>query len=234
MRKEEKNKYPVIPNICYALKNIWEWDRAFYLWFLPGIPLDVAFSLLALYFPKLIIDGVEKEIPMGELALTILFYIVLLFLVDTCKRFCRRRLDSRRYWISNIYQVKIAEKYLRMDYANVESPKTREKYQAAINDAWGAASPENVLESLFSFGKNTLGILSYGGILLSLSPLILIFLAISVGVTYLYGQYQIRYQEDNRESWNRLDRRKDYIASFSHRIEYAKDIRLYHMEDWKD
>lgn len=175
-----------------------------------------------------------KGEPNGELIQAVLSYIILLFLADTCRRFCRRRLDSRRYWISNIYQVKIAEKYLRMDYANMESPKTREKYQAAINDAWGAASPENILESLFSFGKNTLGILSYGGVLFSLSPLILIFLVISAAVTCFYGQYQIRYQERNRDSWNRLDRRKDYIASFSHRFEYAKDIRLFHMADWMD
>lgn len=234
MRKEENGKYSVISNICYALKNIWEWDRVFYFWFLPGIPLDVAVSLFVLYFPKQIIDGVEREVPMGELVQTILFYIALLFLADTCRRFCRRKLDSRRYWISNVYQVKIAEKYLRMDYANMENPKTREKYQAAINDAWGAASPESILESLFSFGKNTLGILSYGGILLTLSPIILLFLAISATVMYLYGQYQIRYQEDNRENWNKLDRKKDYIASFSHRFEYAKDIRLFHMTGWLD
>lgn len=66
MQKEEKNRYSVISNICYALRNIWEWDRGFYLWFVPGIPLDVAVSLLALYFPKLIIDGVERGNPMGS------------------------------------------------------------------------------------------------------------------------------------------------------------------------
>ena len=53
-------KYTVISNISYALKNIWRWDKKFYLFFIPAIPMAVLMPLAASYFPKVLIDSIES------------------------------------------------------------------------------------------------------------------------------------------------------------------------------
>ncbi len=45
-------KYTVISNISYALKNIWRWDKKFYLFFIPAIPMAVLMPLAASYFSQ--------------------------------------------------------------------------------------------------------------------------------------------------------------------------------------
>ena len=54
-----KKKYKLFSNIRYALSNIWKWDKAFYLFFIPGIPLAVILPLAEAYFPKVVIDSIE-------------------------------------------------------------------------------------------------------------------------------------------------------------------------------
>lgn len=227
-----KKRYKILSNIWYALKNIWKWDKIFYFWFFPAIPLDVIVPLMGIYFPKLIIDAVEQKKTIAQMLGIIISYFVLLFVADTWRRFCKSKRNSRRYLICNIYQLKIVEKFLRMDYSNIDHPKKMEKYSRAIGDAYTIGSPESIWESLLDFSINILGVATYGSIIFIISPVILIFLGISAVITYLFGRYRVWYTDKNREKWIPLDRKKDYIASFSRKFEYAKDIRIYHMSEW--
>ncbi len=109
-----EKRYKILSNIWYALKNIWKWDKIFYFWFFPAIPLDVIVPLMGIYFPKLIIDAVEQKKTITHILEIVIFYFVLLFVADTWRRFCKSKRNSRRYLISNIYQLKIVEKFLRL------------------------------------------------------------------------------------------------------------------------
>lgn len=104
MRSEgfmNKSKYNILSNICYALKNIWIWDKMFFIWFLPDIPLEILLSLMTIYFPKILIDAVENQISLAKMLSIIGIYFLIMFLADTWKRFCRTRRSSRRYLIGN-------------------------------------------------------------------------------------------------------------------------------------
>ena len=54
-------KIQCISNIQYALKNIWKWDKKFYLFSIPLIPIGVILSILKIYFPKILIDSMELD-----------------------------------------------------------------------------------------------------------------------------------------------------------------------------
>ena len=229
-----EKKYTITSNIRYALKNIWSWDKMFYFWFFPAIPLEVIVPLMENYFPKLIIDGIEAKVSIKQIAGIIVLFFILLFLADTWKRFCKSKRDSRRYYLSNMYQYKIIEKLLRMDYSNVDNPKIMEKYWRAMGDTYGACGPEIIWELLLNLGINLLGIITYGSIIFFVSPVILVCLFVSAILIYLYGRYRIRYMDRNRQKWVNIDRKKDYIASFSRDFDYAKEIRINNMSGWLD
>ena len=100
--------------------------------------------------------------------------------------FCNARLSARKYNISSIYQNMIYEKYMLTDYCNTDSPTENIKFQNAINDANSNCSPEFIWQSLLEFLKSALGLVTYGTIILTVSPWILLLLIISAIVIYFW------------------------------------------------
>ena len=77
-----REKYTVASNIFYALKNIWKWDRTFYIFFIPSIPMTVFLPLVAAYFPKILIDSDRIE---SEYSKDYLYYLCLLWYASDYK-----------------------------------------------------------------------------------------------------------------------------------------------------
>ncbi len=231
--KKEKSKYSMFSNIAYALCNIWKWDKAFYLFFIPSIPLAVLMPLAATYFPKVLIDSVESQQSIQKIILIIGIYFGALLIIDLLDRFCDSRLTMRQYDLSTLYQHAIAEKHMRTDYANTDNPAIITKYQHAYNDACsGQCAPEFIWRSLLSLFISLLGIFTYGSVIVSVSPWILALLFLSAYITYLISRWQRNYIEKNKDNWVNIDRKLGYLQSFSQKFDHAKDIRIYSMLDW--
>ncbi len=230
--KAEK-KYNLLSNIAYALHNIWKWDKAFYLFFIPSIPLAVFLPLAAAYFPKVLIDSVESKQSIEKVVLIISIYFGGLLLIDLFNNLCESRLQMRMYDISLRYQHAISEKHMRTDYANVDNPEAITKYQHAMSDACsGQCAPEFIWQSLLGLFISLLGIFTYGSVISTVSPLILLLLFLSALVTYLISRWQRNYIEKNKDNWVGIDRKIGYLQSFSEKFDYAKDIRVYGMFGW--
>lgn len=238
MKKYDKNKpcskkYSVLSNIWYALVNIWRWDKAFYLYFIPKIAISVLIPLATTYFPKVIIDAIELDKGIIVLTSIICLYFCGLFVVDILNSFCTSKLDGRKYNISNYYQHAINEKHMRTDYSNTDNPEANIKYQNAMGDACsGFCAPEFIWQSLLSLIISFLGIFTYGSIIASVSPWILILLFISAILNYIIGKLQRDFQEKHKDERALIDRKIWYLSSFSEKFEYAKDIRVYGMIGW--
>ena len=231
--KKEKSKYNVFSNIAYALRNIWRWDKAFYLFFIPSIPLAVLLPLAATYFSKILIDSVESQQSIQKVISVISIYFGGLLIVNMFNSLCGSRLQMRQYNISLRYQHKITEKHMRTDYANIDDPDAIMKYQHAMNDACsGSCAPEFIWQSLLSLLISLLGIFTYGFIIAIVSPWILALLFLSALIAYWIGRWQTNYIEKNKDNWGNVDRKINYLQSFSQKFDYAKDIRIYGMFGW--
>ena len=226
-------KYSVISNICYALCDIWKWDKAFYLFFIPSIPLAVLLPLATTYFPKVLIDSVESQQSIQVVITIIGVYFGALLIVKLFNDLCKSKLHMRQYNLSCLYQHAISEKHMRTDYANTDNPEAITKYQHAMSDACsGQCAPEFIWQSLLGLFISLLGIFTYGFVIAIVSPWILMFLFLSAFITYLVSRWQRNYIEKNKDHWVTVDRKIGYLQSFSERFDHAKDIRIYGMFDW--
>lgn len=232
MNNEEKKEYGIFSNISYALKNIWEWDKSFYLFFIPLVPISVFISVLEIYFPKILIDSLEKKCSIRFCIEIICIYFAVLFVQTIIRFFCNAELSARKYSFSYRYQNKIWEKYMRTDFSNTDSPAENIKFQNAINDANSNCSPEVVWQSLFNLFISLLGLFTYGSIIISVSPWILLLLFVSASVTYLIGRWQRNYTEKNKNHIASLDRKIGYLSNLSSNFDYAKDIRIFDLAKW--
>lgn len=231
--KKEKSKYGMLSNIAYALRNIWKWDKAFYLFFIPSIPLAVFLPLAATYFPKILIDSVESQQSIQKVIAIIGIYFAGLLIINLFNSLCGSRLHMRQYNISLRYQHAISEKHMRTDYENVDNPKAITKYQHAMNDACsGQCAPEFIWQSLLGLFTSLLGIFTYGSVIATISPWILLLLFLSAFITYLVSRWQRNYIEKNKDNWVNIDRKIGYLQSFSQKFDHAKDIRIYGMLGW--
>lgn len=226
-------KQNTIKNISYALKNIWKWDKAFYLFFLPTIPLAVLIPLAAAYFPKFLIDAAGTGQGMEKMMAIIGIYFTALLAATLFNSFCSSRLQMRQYSLSIRYQHAISEKHMRTDYSNVEDPEALIRYQHAMNDACsGQCAPEFIWQSLMEFLISMLGIFTYGSLIAVISPWILALLILSAFIAYLVSRWQRNYIEKNKDKWVSVERKIEYLQSFSQKFDHAKDIRIYGMMDW--
>jgi len=225
-------KHSVFSNVLYALKNIWCWDRSFYLFLLPLIPISILVSVSGIYFPKILIDSLVKYKRLHSAIAIICIYFVALFILTLLRLFCNAKVSSRKYSIAYRYQNAIWQKYMRTDFSNTDSLTENIKFQNAINDATSNCSPELIWQTLFDLLKSTLGIITYGTIITTVSPGILFLLFISAGVTYLLGQWQREFLEKNKEQLAALDRKIEYISNLSSSFDYAKEIRIFNLSEW--
>ena len=229
----KEKRYNILSNIAYALCNIWKWDKAFYLFFIPSIPIAVLLPLAATYFPKILIDLVESQQSIQKVIAIIGIYFGGLLIINLLNNLCGSRLHMRQYNISLRYQHAISEKHMRTDYANIDNPEAITKYQHAMNDACsGRCAPEFIWQTLMGLLTSLLGIFTYGSIIAVVSPWILALLFLSAFITYLISRWQMYYIEKNKDNWVNVDRKIGYLQSFSQKFDHAKDIRIYGMFDW--
>ena len=226
-------KYSTMSNIYYALKNIWKWDKAFYLFFIPSIPLAVLLPLVATYFPKVLIDSIESQQSVQKVIIIIGVYFGALLIVKLFNNLCKSKLLMRQYNLSCLYQHAISKKHMRTDYANTDNPEAITKYKHAMRDACsGQCAPEFIWQSLLSLFISLLGIFTYGSVIATVSPWILLLLFLSAFITYLVNRWQRNYIEKNKDKWTTIDRKIGYLQGFSERFDHAKDIRIYGMSGW--
>lgn len=227
--KKEKPKYNIFQNIKYALGNIWRWDKLYYLAFIPQIPVSVFLPLALVYFPKLLIELIERKAGDTEMLVTISVYCLVLMAAGIINLFCDTRISSTNYTFSLRYQTLTTEKQVTMDYENTEDPKISDMQNHTYS---GGMSGENITKELNGLLITLLGVFTYGSIIATLNPFILLLLIISSAVNYLTLVYVRTYTEKNKDKWTHTDRRNGYLYNISLQYEHAKDIKLYNMRSW--
>jgi ABC-type multidrug transport system fused ATPase/permease subunit len=225
----DQPKYNVIQNIGYALANIWKVDKCYFLAFVPQIPISVLLPLVGVYFPKVLIGLIEGRAGDVETLLTIGAYTLVLLTAGLIGLFCETRISSTRYTFSLYYQELTTIKRVTMDYENTEKPAVADMENHTYA---GGMAGENIAKELNGLLITLLGIFTYGSIIGSINPFILLLLVASSVISYLTLRYVRKFTEKNRDKWTHLDRKLNYTGGLSIKYEYAKDIKLYNMRMW--
>jgi len=237
-KKDEIQKYSVFQNIRYCLVNVWQWDKTFYLGFIPRIFLSVALPLAAIYFPRLLIDNITSH-PAGtlnhpagmlnqsawlDLIILIAVFCVLFALFDWISVVSETKVNSMQGIFQIRYNDICDEKYRLTDYQNTENVQINDLYNNAKHRTYDA---ENIVKTLNDFFINSLGIVSFGAIIIILDPIILLLIIAGALINFFLLRVVRKYIENNRKNWQEADRRNGYLFSLNYSFEKIKDIKLY-------
>lgn len=223
-----------LKNLAYALKNQWLWAKERVLLTFLKIPTDIVIALLSASFPAAIVSVLETHKTLSEVILTLAGYMALWIIVMLIEEYRYSRSERYRYYISNAYQMKLAEKHWSTDYENTENPEIVQEYNIAFNDSVGECAPDEILNTLIGFLTNIVGFFVYSGFITSFSPWFLIPILLSGLTSYFVGQYKIKYNEKHIKRCEPYNRKVNYVLNVEKNVRFAKDIRLFSLEGWLD
>lgn len=221
-------------NIKYALHNQCEWARERVIFTMAKIPIAVFASLLQLYFPAMIVSELEKGHSVMRICAAITAYLALCLTLNLIENYRYSRSEKYRYFISNVYQMKLAEKHWRTDYENTENPNINQEYNMAYGDSMGECAPDEVLNTLVDLFVSLLGILTFSGVILSFSVYFIFPVIFSAVVTYITGQYQIKYFDEHARDNEFFERKMSYINGCERNMKSAKEVRVFSLAKWFD
>ncbi len=227
-------KYSNIGSIVWSTKKLWRLDKGLLLLAFATAPVDVAVPLVGTYLTKVLIDRITGGTAFGGLCVLLLIFGLLQILLEALRRILKERCFARRYYASCFYQDKINEALdYQADYENIEKQDFQKILGYAQGDSQaGNCSLEFIWEDLAKLLKDSLGIITYASLIMALNPVILAVVAVTSVLSYFTARWQPAYREKNKHRWEKEERKKNYLQSFSGDFGAAKDIKLYGLEGW--
>lgn len=236
VKEKKKRTDSKIGCIVWAVKNLWQVDRAFMFFVFAYVPLAVMLPLTGSYFSKAVIDSVGSGASFRELTVLVLAFMLAFTFLDLARNYLDAKCQGRRYYPTAVHQRRMhAFENYETDYENTEKQKFRELMGYVWGDAsQGNCSMEFVWGNLRDFLIHLTGLVTYASLLLVLNPILLMVIAaVSIG-TYFTTRWQPVYYEKNKKKWEKEVRKKDYLSRLSEDFPRAKDIKLYALEGWLD
>lgn len=232
-------EYGILSNIIYCFQNIKKYKPTLLLFIAIGMVANPLLQIIGSFAGKYVIDLVvlqagsaDKDImPLVKLVLVLAAVYIVIWGPAVVA-------DNRRdYYFIYVRMKMITErvaKAISMNYQNLENPKILDMHEKACRATGG--NDEGVEGMMRSFYKVLVHVML---LVISLSVvvtldwrLVLIIIAVSL-VQYLFFRHTVK--RDRKEVWDKLPptwRRKEYMEQMTQDFSYAKDIRLFHMQDW--
>lgn len=230
-KQKEKTKYSIFQNAIFTVTDNWKWKPSTIWTSLLWIPLHVIVPLLIALVPKIIIDTIENGGGARELVVVVPLLVAGMILIYIAERIAKLYVTDTGIRSRFRYQVAMDTKTMEMDYecmASTKGKNLREKGLKMIREAGASFFYMDVV----LFLSNLLGLVSYGGILASLHPLILVLLAVSYGITWYIKKWVNRYIDSRRDEETEVFKGIRYLTKKAMDLAGAKDIRLYGIQGW--
>ncbi|WP_425538102.1 ABC transporter ATP-binding protein [Microaceticoccus formicicus] len=187
-------------------------------------------TLVALYIPKVLIDGVHNQWPVERLLLVLGVIVVALGLLRLLENAVRRGVTLGNERVNLLVQRLFSEKMMSLPYHYLEDPDYLEMKEAAMM-GMNIGAVDRLM-------NNITGILQHGFILIGLSlllfrlnPLLLVGAFVLQIFISLLVIRQAQLFRTTLESILPINRKLNYYMSTVHEIVTQKDVRLYDMSN---
>lgn len=228
----KKVKRSTIDNLRFLFKHIWKWDKSLFLTCGWNSIFLAASPFIWIFAPKFLIDelmGMKRvEVLIGILLITLVVASVIKYFIAYLAGAYRMKMSNVRFKFIDL----IHEKAMGMDFKHTENPKVLNDIQIAwdtVNNPYRGIG--GVLQKLFTILGSLTGFLGYIVIILTLNPLILVYLVANVIVIYFMNLKINNYEKGKEEERSEYYRKSAYIHSTMSDFQYGKDIRIYNMKD---
>lgn len=233
MKGKWEKKYTVFQNSVFMLSVAWKKRRSL-LWLCLGIVVvAILLSLTQLFILPVILDVIESAVPVKRLIIIIIFFSGVLLVLSgvnsylyTCTIF--KRIEVRLH-IATIIQ----EKILTMSFPDIENQDVRKKMDKAVMLVSNTtAATEAIWGTFTDLLKNGAEFVICFSMFTMLNPFLILTVLITTVISFLLSNYLNGWGYRHRDEEAEYSRRMNYLSEKSRDYTYAKDVRIFGMQNW--
>lgn len=217
-------------NMRYTLSKAMQYNKKLIPRMLVYTISAVTLPVLAVYFPKLMIDEVTGARNIRTIAEIMAGFLLAGILLSYVSSFLRNRTYGDFHEIRCRFMQEYQQKCFGLGLEKVESSDFLNKVNMAKTCLYGSDSGfEGVLRELFVLFGALITIVYYGVVIVLFQPLLFLLLLANTILPYLMSSRSKRYEYSRQEELSFLSRKQGYINELMSDFQYGKEIRLYHM-----
>lgn len=187
--------------------------------------------LINVILPKYLVDelvgnqNIERLIVFG-LAI-VLSNLIFSFLANAMKRI----MDVKNIYVGEKMNQEMAKKIMNVEYSYLENPYYLDLKERAVFATTNQASMNYLIRNLATALNNSVTIFGLVVILITLSPILVLLLALTIVISlFIYKQF-MNYQMNFFQEIIPINRKYGYFVGLAFNDKIQKDVRLYGMND---
>lgn len=230
---KRKPKYGLFSSVAYIYRILWQTERGLAFTGLFTVPVTVVLSALSLYTPSAVLRALSSQKGFSYVAQVILGLLLAKLCFDLANTVIWQKISGAEHlvlmqliYMYNYYQ-RMRDDYLSYD---VQMMKLDERGNAAIRDNHTAGV--HFPMDFANLAGTILNFILFGSVISLLNPVIVLLLLAGSAINYAVGAWERRKNWETQDIRNKLDKKIKYTTlGISNNFCWAKDIRLYHMQD---
>ena len=236
----QATKHGMFNNFVYAVKLTWQLNNQFIIAMIVMGVLSALYMLIGIYIPKIVLALVENKVTtdtMIKVLVAVGIIILVVKLINTKAQYVGE------YAWDKVYKG-LVSKYLRKsfttDFKNMENPDFLDLIERSTHAMYNYQGINGYCRRGSDILSNIVLVIIAGAAIAVINPLIILVLVFISYFIYKILDSTMEWTKVNfRDAMSSNFRKNYYFSSTARDFKYAKDIRLFKMQDfieqtWKD
>lgn len=236
----QATKHGMFNNFVYAVKLTWQLNNQFIIAMIVMGVLSAFYMLIGIYIPKIVLALVENKVTtdiMIKVLVAVGIIILVVKLINTKAQYVGE------YAWDKVYKG-LVSKYLRKsfttDFKNMENPDFLDLIERSKHAMYNYQGISGYCRRGSNILSNIVLVVIAGAAIAVINPLIILVLVVISYFIYKILDSTMEWMKVNfRDAMSSNFRKNYYFSSTARDFKYAKDIRLFKMQDfieqtWKD
>lgn len=227
----KKQKYGIIPNLIYMLREIWGIDKWMIVTCIVFALSYYTVRLCATFTDKYVVE--LASVGFGDTAL--LVTCILLIVGNKVFGSVLNMIGNYQgfYGFHNLYNhfaMKIMHKSMVTDYENNEKPEIGDRLNKA-RDSLEILSV-NIVLNIRGTLRQALEFFTYSALLTVLDIWLLPIIVLPAVACFFMERHKMNWVWNMQDNWQRYDRQLNYVRNVGGDFANAKDVRIFGMQEW--
>lgn len=215
--------------IKMLLGLIWKLDKRYYLVLVFYSLTNAANTVLNLFIPKVLIDGLRHGWSLETFIKVILVLAAAKFALLQLRAFAKRQDSVHQSMLQAQFPMEFAKKVMAIDYANLEDSNVLDLKERALFPLTNYGALIQLLSSSVEFLTSLFTIISVSAILINFSPLFTLAVFVLTVVAMLLSARFMTVLKKVTETIIPINRRYGYYADAMTDSPFQKEYRIYGM-----
>lgn len=195
--------------------------------------VNVIYSLVQLFIAPVILEKVEKAVPLGELIGCILLFTLSMILLQALLGYLETNMIFGRIEVRTMVIRKINHKTYNTSYPNTKDERVLKQKEEAMRQCQSNSSAaENIWNTVFGLLTNIMGFVIYLFLLSNLNLILLVVVVLTTVIGFFVNRYINGWEYRHKDERAEYDKELHYLVRKTESIQLAKDIRIFGLDKW--